>query len=156
MTSSFTIMAAVDLSDFSPAIVRYSLWLSRRINAELLLVNVINQRDVDLVQRAMASHDPFSISDYIADQKQDRKSRLEQMLESASPGSVKCRAQVHVGIPYQELIKAIELEKPDLMVVGTKGRSNFADVMVGSTARKMYRRSPIPLLTIPAGCDQPQ
>ena len=155
MTSTFSIMAAVDLSDFSPAIVRYSVWLSQRLGADLLVVNVINQRDIDIVQRAMASHDPFSIGDYITDQKQDRTSRLGQMLSSASPGIINCRTQVHVGIPYQELLKAIEREKPNLMVVGTKGRSNFADVVVGSTARKMYRRSPIPLLAIPPGSDEP-
>jgi S1-C subfamily serine protease len=34
-------------------------------------------------------------------------------------------------------------------IVSAKGRSNLADGVVGSTARKMYRRSPIPLITIP-------
>ena len=52
----------------------------------------------------------------------------------------------HLG----ELLTAIEEEKPDLLVLSTKGRSNLADVMIGSTARKMYHRSPIPLISVPA------
>jgi len=55
------------------------------------------------------------------------------------------------GIPYRKLLSAIDVEKQNLMIVVTKGRSNLADVVVGSTARMLYRRSPIPLLTIQAG-----
>jgi nucleotide-binding universal stress UspA family protein len=49
MTQTMKIMAAVDLSDYSKTIIRYSGWLAKRLAAELLLVNVVNQRDIDMV-----------------------------------------------------------------------------------------------------------
>ena len=154
MSPTFRIMAAVDLSEFSTTIVRYSVWLSMRLNADLVLVNVINQRDLDMIQRTMTGYAEFSFMNYLTDQVQDRKSKLKELFEAASPGMVNCRYIVQPGIPYRELLAVIESEKANLMVVGTKGRSNLADVVVGSTARKMYRRSPIPLLTIPAAFNE--
>ncbi|MFO7716581.1 universal stress protein, partial [Desulfosarcina sp.] len=73
------------------------------------------------------------------------------LLEAVPTGTQNCRCLVQAGIPYRELLSVIESEKPNLLVIGTKGRSNLADVVVGSTSRRIYHRSPIPLLTIPAG-----
>ena len=151
MMNKFKIMAAVDLSGYSDGTVRYSLWLARKLDAELLLVNVINQRDLDMVQRAMIGYGSFSFPEYLADQVQERKKRMMEIFKMASPGTITCQYLVPQGIPYQELLEVIEQEKPTLLVVGTKGRTNIADVVVGSTARKMYRKSPIPMVSIPAG-----
>jgi nucleotide-binding universal stress UspA family protein len=122
-----------------------------RLDAELLLINVINHRDIEMVQRAMIGYDAFSLPNYLEEQVQDRVTKMKALFMAASPGKVRCRYIVKNGISYLELMAAIEEEKPNLMVVGTKGRSNLADVVVGSTAHEMYRRSPIPLLTTPAG-----
>jgi nucleotide-binding universal stress UspA family protein len=151
MAPTVKIMAAVDLSDYSAMTVRYSVWLAMKLSAELLLVSVINRRDLEMVQRAMIGYEAFSFPDYLTEQVSDREKKLQEQFAAASPGLVKCRCLVRNGVPYQELLAVIELEKPALLVVGAKGRSNMADVVVGSTARKMYRRSPIPLITIPAG-----
>ena len=151
MTQTLKIMAAVDLSDYSAASVRYSVELAMKLDAELLLINVINQRDLEMVQRTMIGYDTFSFPSYILEQEQDREAKMKELFMAVSPGTVRCRYIVKHGIPYLELLDALEEEKPNLMVVGTKGRSNLADMVVGSTARKMFRRSPIPLLTIPAG-----
>jgi nucleotide-binding universal stress UspA family protein len=151
MTQTLKIMAAVDLSDYSAASVRYSVELAMKLDAELLLINVINQRDLEMVQRTMIGYDTFSFPNYILEQEQDREAKMKELFMAVSPGTVSCRYIVKNGTPYLELLAAIEAEKPNLMVVGTKGRSNLADMVVGSTARKMFRRSPIPLLTIPAG-----
>ncbi len=154
MTHAMKIMTAVDLSEYSAAAVRYSVWLAMKIDAELVLTNVINQRDVDLVQRSMAGYETFSFQNYLSDQEKERKTKMKDLFEAVSPGTVKCRYLVQTGVPYRKLLSAIESEKPILMVVSTKGRSDLADAVVGSTARKIYRRSPIPLLTIPAGFNE--
>lgn len=151
MTKKMTIMAAVDLSDYSPMVIRYSVWLSTKWDAELVLVNVINQRDLDMVRRAMTGYEAFSYPNYLTEQTRDRERQMKEMVEKVSSGTVSCRYLVQAGIPYRELLAVIESDQPQLLIVGTKGRSNLADAVVGSTARKLYRRSPIPLLTIPAG-----
>ena len=151
MTQRFTIMAAVDLSDYSAITVRYSVWLAKKLNAALLLVSVINQRDLDMVRRAMVGYEAFSLPNYIDEQVNDRKARMRELFEAASPNDIDCKYRVREGVPYLELMATIQEENPNLLVVSTKGRSNLADVVVGSTARKMYRRAPIPLVTIPAG-----
>ena len=79
---------------------------------------------------------------------------MDNLVEQFCPVGINCRKIILTGIPYRELLQAIENEKPYLMIVGVKGRSNLSDALVGSTARKLYRRSPIPLLTIPAGFDE--
>ena len=154
MAYPIKIMTAVDLSGYSAAAVCYGVWLSMKLDAELLMINVINHRDIEMVQRAMIGYDAFSLPNYLEEQVQERETKMNDLFMAASPGRVRCRYIVKNGIPYLELMAAIEEENPNMMVVGTKGRSNLADVVVGSTARKMYRRSPVPLLTIPAKYDQ--
>ena len=154
MACPIKIMTAVDLSDYSAAAVRYGVWLSMKLDAELLLINVINHRDIEMVQRAMIGYDAFSLPDYLEEQVQDRVTKMKGLLTAASHDTVDCRYIVKNGIPYWELMEAIKEEKPQLILLSTKGRSNIADVLVGSTAWRIYRRSPIPLLTIPAGFDE--
>jgi nucleotide-binding universal stress UspA family protein len=80
----------------------------------------------------------------------DRKARIKELLETVSPEAIEYTVKIRQGVPYMELLAVVKDQQPDMLVVGAKGRSNLADAVVGSTARKMYRRSPIPLVTIPA------
>jgi len=55
---------------------------------------------------------------------------------------------VERGNPVEQILKQAEENKCDLIVMGTRGQSTLTDVMMGSTARRVLRRSKKPVLVI--------
>ncbi|MBW2195942.1 MAG: universal stress protein [Deltaproteobacteria bacterium] len=52
-----------------------------------------------------------------------------------------------VGHPSDKLIQIIEEEGIDLVVMGAKGRSDLPHALLGSVAQKLFRHSPVPVLS---------
>jgi nucleotide-binding universal stress UspA family protein len=52
------------------------------------------------------------------------------------------------GNPVEEILKYSEEKNCDLIVMGTHGHGTLADAMMGSTARRVLRRSPKPVLVV--------
>ncbi len=146
-----TIMAAIDFSKYSPPTARYASQMAKALDSELLFVNVINQRDIDTVQRIMASYETFKMDQFMKERMRARHEEMEALIKSSDAGGAKTRTIVRVGVPYQQLLAVIEEEKPDLLIMATKGRSDIIDVVMGSCARIMQRRCPIPVLSIRNG-----
>jgi nucleotide-binding universal stress UspA family protein len=87
----------------------------------------------------------------------ERLQSLREAVERAGGADRKCRFLIKVGVPFQAIVEIIDQEQADLLVIGTKGRSNLSDVLLGSTAERLFRRCPVPLLSvrITAGRFQP-
>ena len=77
-----------------------------------------------------------------------RSQEISKILSQSGRVAAPYNVSFRVGVPYQEILAAIKEEKADLLVMGTKGRTDLEDVLFGSTAQKMFRRCPIPLLSI--------
>lgn len=142
------IMAAVDFSEYTEPTVQYGISLARDLKATLLLVNIINIRDLMTVERYLSVQEPALYQKYVDDTYAARNSNLQMLLDQAAQQDVAGEKLVKAGVPYEELLRVIESEKPDLLIMGTKGRGNLADTIIGSCAQKMYRRCPVPLLSI--------
>ncbi len=142
------IMVAVDFSDYSLPATRYAARLARDASAELLLVNVINQRDVDMAKKVAEKAPTFSFNDYLEETRRDREECFQQLIQDAATEDLPVKTSIRMGVPYEELLAVITAKKPDLLVMAVKGRGNLVDTIVGSCAQKMFRRSPIPLLSI--------
>jgi nucleotide-binding universal stress UspA family protein len=144
------IMVAVDFSDYSLPLVQYAANLAKDVGAELLLVNVLNQRDISMWEKISWEVPEFSVKKQIEEHTRDRKERLVTLAQEAgcTKLDVKAEHSVRQGVPYEELINEIKNKKPDLLLMATKGRSNLIDTIIGSCAQKMFRRSPVPLLSI--------
>lgn len=148
MSVIHTIMVAVDLSKYSLPTARYACQLARQLDADLLFVNVVNQRDIDAVQSIATTYDSFPLDTFVNDRKKERHDKIRELIDACHADPSTTRTIVRIGLPFKELLEVIDEETPDLLVMATKGRTDLVDAVMGSCARSMYRRSPIPLLSI--------
>ena len=52
------------------------------------------------------------------------------------------------GIPYEEILKFAAEKGISLIVIGTHGRKGLDRVLFGSTAERVVRNAPCPVLTV--------
>ena len=142
------IMVAVDFSDYSARIIKYAGNLADDLGAELIFVNVINQRNVDMIGHVTYYTDKVSVKSYVNGLKQDRTQEMQKLLAQTECSRLSNRFMIKQGVPFAELVETAKEEKVEMVVMGTKGRGNIAGILFGSQAEKMFRHCPVPLLSI--------
>ena len=142
------IMAAVDFSDYSKATLKYAALLASSLNATLVVANVINHRDVEAIRAVEDEGLGLSVEKFIAGQKQDRETEIDQLLKDSSCRNLNVVRIFRVGVPWVELLEIVKDQGVDLVVMGAKGRTNIVNTLFGSTAEKVFRRCPVPILSV--------
>lgn len=142
------IMVAIDFSDYSLAAAEYAAKLAKDVDATLLFTNVYNKRDVDMMNMVATRVPEFSVKKYVEEYVEERRERLQALGKKLIQDNLMVETHVRIGVPYDALLQEIEEKKPDLLIMGAKGRTNLVDMIIGSCAQKMFRHSPIPLLSI--------
>jgi nucleotide-binding universal stress UspA family protein len=150
MKTIHRIFVAIDFSQFSKYILEYAVNLAEPLNADLVLANVINQRDIDIVSR-LSLNIQLSTQEYIDQTRNERLLAMDSMMHDFQAAHPKYQKVIKTGTPFVELVQAITDTQSDLAVMGSKGRGNIAGVLFGSTAEKLFRRSPVPLLSLRVG-----
>ena len=145
------IMVAVDFSAISSQLVRYARDLGHKVGAEIHLANVINQRDIQAIQRVAEATSAFSLPDQIESLRADRLAGLARLLTDLDIPPDGIHRHVRTGIPYEALTDTIRELDADLLIMGTRGRGQFSGMLFGSTAARMLHKCPVPLLTVREG-----
>jgi len=84
------------------------------------------------------------IAKWIKETEYKESDRLNQVAKRFESKGLKFETQITQGVPHLEIIKAAEEHGSDLIVLG-KGRAK-EKVLLGATALKVIRRSPIPVM----------
>jgi nucleotide-binding universal stress UspA family protein len=85
---------------------------------------------------------------YLADLLKHASSQLVDLKGRAERRGIAVTTRVATGIPSEEVITAARAEDSDLLVVGTRGKTGLAHVLLGSTAERVIRGAPCPVLTV--------
>ena len=140
-------MAAVVYTEHAEGLIAFAAHIAESMNAELVIVNIINVRDMEAVGSIAAMGYEVDGDHYVSGIEGERRQALEDILTRISFPKDKISAIFQLGHPVDEILKIAMHEKVDLMVMGIKGRSDLKDILVGSVAEKIFRRSPIPIIS---------
>lgn len=142
------ILVGLDFSVYSQQTLRYAAALASALNAELIAVNVINQRDIHAVEWVQRMDGRITVDHYIEMQKEERNKMTDELIKEAQCGHLTVTRVFRTGVPAHELLEEIKSSGADLVVMGTKGKTNLANTLFGSTAEKVFRRSPVTVLSV--------
>ncbi|NWF73338.1 MAG: universal stress protein [Nitrospirae bacterium] len=85
---------------------------------------------------------------YLEDLLKQASSQLVDLKVRAERRGIAVTTRVATGIPSEEVITVAKAEDSDLIVVGTRGKTGLAHILLGSTAERVIRGAPCPVLTV--------
>lgn len=144
------ILACIDLSEYTKSTMEYAVALARGMMTDVVILNVINERDVEAARSISLDYpERINIDEYVERTRAHRKNQINKMIQADFKADIaKFRIIVEVGVPFKTILETIKKEDIDMVVLGNKGRSNVVGTLFGSHAEKVFRHSPVPVLSV--------
>jgi len=133
------ILTTTDFSDDSRAGVRYAAALAERLNADVALLHVVEPRS--WMDRLEARKD----SELVA----LAQAQLAKVAKREVGGDATVTSSVRTGKPFHEITTAAREGTADLIVIATHGYTGVERILLGSTAERVVRHAPCPVLVVP-------
>ncbi len=138
------ILVAIDFSDSSDNAFQMALSMARKFDAKLIVLHVINE-PIDL-RGFYVPHISFEkLEEEIME---GAKKMMDSFCHRNLADYANHECMIVAGIPFEQIIGQAEEKSADLIVMGTHGRAGLDHVLFGSTAEKVVRKSPLPVLTV--------
>ncbi len=155
------ILYATDLSKSAKAAFTWAITLAEQADATVSVVHIIP----DMVEEMSASMGYNLAAHYdiaqlagLNDEEQGKaaasiKERIKEVCLEMKDDAPSCRQDfndiiVKAGHPVQNIIKTAVDGNFDMVVMGTHGHSLLDDFLLGSVARGVVHKCPVPVLTI--------
>lgn len=132
-----------------PDVKNLLLKLTPGNGVEITLLQVISDLTYDFLTEDDAAQLPYNESDLKQAEGASLK-YLEKIADGLRSKGLKVNTLVAVGSAAEEIIKAAQEIKADLIAMSTHGRSGLGRWALGSITDKVLRESPVPVLTVRA------
>jgi len=143
------ILWPTDFSGNSEKALKYVQLLGEELHTEVHVLYVIEE---------LGFHEPwygeFDLSHIKKVHEWEEKKaeeRLDEICHKHLEGCPLYIRHVAIGDPSEEILKLIEKEEVDMVVMASRGRKG--KFPFGSVAEKIVKNSPVPVVTIPVGVE---
>ena len=138
-----TILVATDLGKSGSSALHYAQTIALLHKSVLVVVHVI-----DPVGYAFPEGAPDSaVADQIA------RAELNQIEEETRRQGIPIHSVMETGVVYERLLQTALDHHADLLVLGTRAKTEIGRVALGTVARRLLAKAACPVLTIPPDAD---
>jgi len=145
-----TVKRILHASDFSPAsrpAFRLGQDLAKALKAELILFHAVSP----IAPMMGEGYIPTSLVEELrAQTRRDGERRLEALARTARRGRIRVSTLLAEGPAAEAIVKAAKRKRAGLIVIGTRGRTGLARMLLGSVAERVVRTATCPVLTVGA------
>lgn len=140
------VVAATDMSDASANALRVAL-STGLVSEEVTLLHAF----AALAKGKMfiAGSDQASIDRYVASERQQAQDELAAFLVANDLNRGRWSLRVHEGGATEVISRAVSEMRPDLLVLGTHGRSRLLKALIGSVTEEALRSLNVDILAVP-------
>lgn len=138
------ILVPTDFSESAHHALRYGTSFAREYEAELLLVHVVENLTVGYASDLF----PVPMAEVFDEISGYAKAELAKLAAEVREKGIKVREMVVQGKPSAEIVRVAREETADMIVLGTHGKGMLDKALFGSTAERVIRRAPCPVLTV--------
>ena len=147
------ILVAIDFGVQSKKTFRYASALAGKTGAKLIVLSVLNIRDIQaalVYSRLVGTSEAVNPDKFTEKEIERRKKKVDEGLEMFGLSDIEKEIIIKVGLPYEEILKAIKEFDIDLVVMGTKGETKHDEysMLIGSVAERVLKHSPVPVLSV--------
>lgn len=140
------IVHATDLSNASTPAFTRAVAMAKRNRADLTLLYVADP----LMPMADGTVSPPTYRQLRKSAVEYGRKGLARLVARAAQSGVRATAVVREGTAWAEIVRASRRLRPDVLVIGTHGRTGFFRVLVGSVASRVIGLASCPVLTVAA------
>lgn len=133
------ILVPTDGSPGAEAAIDHAVHIARQNDATINPVYVVDVSDMGDI-----GDDPDEL-------RAEGSDVIEPVVDVARGAGLEVNEHILEGTPNERIVECAESHDADLVVMGTHGKSGLSRVLLGSTAEKVVRNSPVPVLTVRNG-----
>jgi nucleotide-binding universal stress UspA family protein len=143
------ILVATDFSECAGRALHYATFMAGVCSAPVELLHVVDiTEDMDL--------DSLEVDRYFEHCRKQAEKPLDDMTRTLEKHGLVAKWRLGRGIASQEISNVAADCSADLIVLGSHGRTGLAHITLGSTAERVVRGAPCPVLTVRGAQDAPR
>lgn len=143
------ILVAVDGSDNATQAAKVAITLAQKFEAELIVCHAIQSPFYSFTQDGLAV--PADVlKDYIAAAREDANNMVNKLTQLAEAAHVKAVSAIQENAfsIVEAIVNLAESRAVDLIVIGTRGRTGFRRLLMGSVSSGVVNRAQCPVLVV--------
>ena len=141
-----TILALIDFSNVTGAVVQSAAGMARAFQASLYLLHV-EPSDPDFVGYEPG---PQSVRDNVAGRLHQEHRQLHTLELELQGQGLDAHALLVQGATVEKIFQEANRLRVELMVMGSHGHGALRKLLVGSVAEQILRKAPCPILIVPS------